>query len=221
MNEVERFDSALERLEQLRSEYEEITQTQIPATLQQAVSQKWELLPNGIEIALLAHYPTKEQEADGTRLMSLGRALQIITSFENGLVQHHTRGAGLLAWRQLTSTPRRIVFWSANVHRFAELVVTYVADAFDIFDITSFWDLIFELPLVLAATAEALVLVWRVFTTETIEGLIAAAETTALKAPILHTFETRDQHADILRLAAFPQAVGVRRYRRRKKSRRN
>jgi len=80
------LEEIIKQGEELIRIYEEVTQTEIPRSVQAARKEKWQLLPKGIAVAGLVRYAQDEIRVDGTRVISLPVALQIIEDFEDGLL---------------------------------------------------------------------------------------------------------------------------------------
>lgn len=210
----ERLADASAKLIELRETFQDITQTEIPHSLGEAINRRWELIPNGIEAAILAHYPLDQQERDSRRVISLGKAIDILTKFENNIVAHNTRGPARLLWDQLTSFTRRIVYWLDNAYRLGFII----GETITTISFENWWDFIY-FPALAESIISAFKVAWMMFTLESIQALIVAAEVTALRSNLVNTFQERNDHGALMLHRAFPQRDG-RRYRRRKRTRR-
>lgn len=75
------------RLDAVRADYEEVTGTELPATLKEAMAQRWNLVVNGAEFAFLTAYLPEQQRQDDTRAIPLSKVIRIMQDMEQELVK--------------------------------------------------------------------------------------------------------------------------------------
>lgn len=83
---IETVEDAIAHAKELIDIYEEVSQTEIPRSVQQARKEGWKLIPRGIVVAGLVHYEDDDRKTDGQRVIPLKVALQLIEDFEDGLI---------------------------------------------------------------------------------------------------------------------------------------
>ncbi len=209
---IERELKALvDRVEADIAKYQEVSQTNIPTSLKQALDQRWELAFNVVEIAAILHYASEDQKTDHRRVIKLDRALKIIEQFENDIVQDATTGVFGTLFQQFE---RRVEFL-VGCQKAAGVLFTALED----FGGRITWSNFFSAISLLVSAIVDLLFAFPVLVALLLMRLtFDAGQVTKWATGAVKIMKQRDVAASRMRGAAFPQR-DAQRYRRRKLTR--
>jgi hypothetical protein len=198
------IDKLLKDAEELVGKYTDIIGSHIPATLKQAIEEKWEMTVKHLELDLLTQYPKEKQKHDNQLLIRWSDAEELCREFEQKLSDAIFLGPiGIV-----------VQVWIHTV-RFSVVLVEIIATVLDTVLVlvqkwgwravfTHIWDIIYTTGLFIVVFF--LVIVKASFTTGALSRFSQG---------IVPMLKARDAQCQRLREKALPQAarirVGVRR----------
>lgn len=131
------FEELADELQELGDKYKEITGTELPGSLKEALSQRWELAVEGLETEVLTIYHRHEQEADSRRALPLKKAVEMLQDLEDEIIKAMVPTPSEIAGQQGVVALKGLVsFWpklllnvGLNVLKVAREILLHPFDA--------------------------------------------------------------------------------------------
>lgn len=118
------FEELAYELQTLGDKYKEITGTELPGSLREAVSQRWELAVEGLESELLTIYRKKDQEEDSRRALPLKKAVAMLQDLEDEIIKAMVPSPSEIAGSQgVTAVKGLLSFWPKLLLNMGEKIV--------------------------------------------------------------------------------------------------
>lgn len=208
MAKPKKIEEWLDEAKELERTYEEVSGTDIPETVEDAINQGWQLAPKGLFIAGLIDYTAEERKADRQRAIPLTVALRLLEEMEDSLIV------------ETIKNPKQIFFAKTrglvNLVRHAGTALGFIWDVVRLaWETNSLLELITNAVEIAAQIAASIVeIVFRFF------GLIfalllSAASLKAFHSTVIDVQKERELWVATIRKRALPQRRQRRVWRRK------